>query len=452
MGLIKIIMATHAEASELDSHVTTVERVNTTHSFVIPDEDRNKVMRSDYGKKLTHSTEDTTTTKRKRNKPTKKDNLLTNKDIKRWYDNLARSSLVTAEVRLRKLSKFCENNKITPMELVELGLKTPRAVADLLEDTITTMEKNGSAPQYIKAIITSVKSWLEHYDIEVKRHLKITNSDATPTLANERVPDAAEMTELFDRADLRSGVIMSLIAKAGLRPEVIGNFDASDGLVIKDLPELEIANGTARFAKIPAKIVVRNTLSKAGHRYFTFITESGAKKILAYLNQRIGDGEVLDPESPLIVPLVRYHKFRGKNENKKFLSTARIEEDVREAMRPRFKWRPYVLRSFFDTQLLIAESRGKIAHDFRVFFMGHVGSIEAKYTTNKSILTAELENEMYEAFKRSQEFLDLERNGQQVQEIGSRQKVVTQTEVEQFLANDWKYLGTLQNGSVVIER
>jgi hypothetical protein len=429
-----------------------MKRVNTSKRLVLADEDRSKALRSEHGKKLTHSTDDITSTKQRQNKPTKKDTLLANRDIKRWYDNLARSSLVTAEVRLRKLSKFCENNKITPIELVELGQKNPRTVADLLEDTITTMEKSGNAPQYIKAIITSVKSWLEHHDIEIRRKLKISNPDATPTLEMERVPNATELTELFDRASLRSGAIMSLIGKAGLRPEVIGNFDASDGLMIKDLPELEISNGTARFRKIPAKITVRNTLSKAGHRYFTLITEAGTKKIVAYLNQRLDEGEVVVPESALIAPHEKYHKFRGKNENKKFLSSARIEEDVRNTMRPRFKWRPYVLRAFFDTQLLIAESRGKIAHDFRVFFMGHKGSIEAKYTTNKSILPADLENEMWEAFKRSQELLDLEQNGNQVQETGQKQKVVTQHELDQFLANGWKYLGTLPNGSVVIER
>jgi len=429
-----------------------MQRVNTTNSFVIPDEDRNEVMRSDVGNKLTYSTIHTTTTKQKRDKPTKKDSLLANQDIRRWYDNLARSSLVTAEVRLRKLGKFCENNKITPTELVELGLKNPRTIADLLEDTITTMEKNGNAPQYIKAIITSVKSWLEHYDIEVRRNLKISNPDATPTLADERVPDATEITELFDRASLRSGAIMSLIAKAGLRPEVVGNFDASDGLMIKDLPELEIIGGTARFGKVPAKIVVRKTLSKARHNYFTFITESGTKKLVAYLNQRISEGEVLDAESPLIAPLSKYYTFRGKNEGKKFLSTARIEADVRKAMRPRFKWRPYVLRAFFDTQLLIAESRGKIAHDFRVFFMGHKGSIEAKYTTNKSILTVELENEMRESFKRSEELLDLDQNRKQVGDGIPKQRVVMPDEAKQFLDNGWKYLGNLQNGSVVIEK
>ena len=118
-------------------------------------------------------------------------------------------------------------------------------------------------------------------------------------------------------------------------------------------------------------------------------------------------------------------------------------------MRPRFKWRPYVLRAFFDTQLLISESRGKIAHDFRVFFMGHKGSIEAKYTTNKSILPKTLMDEMREAFRKSQEFLDY---GTQQVEEGSRQRVVVPNEAEQYLSNGWKFLGTLPNGKVVIEK
>lgn len=40
--------------------------------------------------------------------------------------------------------------------------------------------------------------------------------------------------------------------------------------------------------------------------------------------------------------------------------------------------------------------------------MGHVGSIEARYTTNKGILPKILVDEMRDAFKRSEEFLDLE--------------------------------------------
>lgn len=64
-----------------------------------------------------------------------------------------------------------------------------------------------------------------------------------------------------------------------------------------------------------------------------------------------------------------------------------------------------MLRAFFDTQLLIAESRAKIAHDFRVFFMGHKGSMEAKYTTNKGILPEMLIDEMSKHFAEVKNFL-----------------------------------------------
>ena len=434
------------EPVTIENSKAIIKRVNTTNPISIVDEDCKR--QSDMGKKLTYDHKHTITANQHR--ITKKDKLLSDQDIKRWYDNLARSSMVTAEVRLRKMGKFCENNKMTPKELIEIGLKDPRAIADLLEDNITTMERQRKAPQYIKSIMTAVKSWLRHFDIEIRRKIKITNIDATPTLADERVPDASELNELFNRAKLRSGAIMALMGKAGLRPEVLGNYNATDGLMIQDLPELQIMHGVARFEKTPPKIIVRRTLSKAGHKYFTFITESGAERILAYLNQRMVDGETLNPESPVISPFTKYKRFRGKNEGRRFLSTPIIERDVRIAMRPRFKWRPYVLRAFFDTQLLIAESRGKIAHDFRVFFMGHKGSIEAKYTTNKSILPKLLTDEMFESFRKAQEFLDYETNKKQDEQV-TNQRVVTEEEFEKLVMEGWQYLGTLPTGKIVIK-
>ena len=151
------------------------------------------------------------------------------------------------------------------------------------------------------------------------------------------------------------------------------------------------------------------------------------------------EGEILNPESPVIAPFAKYKRFRGKNEGRKFLSTPIIERDVRNTMRPRFKWRPYVLRAFFDTQLLIAESRGKIAHDFRVFFMGHSGSIEARYTSNKNILPKVLMDEMREAFRKSQEFLDYQTNTEQDEKI-ILQRVVTSEEFEKLVTEGWQYL------------
>jgi len=385
-----------------------MKRVNTTNSLVRTDEDRNKVTRSDVGNILTYNkTIQKTQTIRKRQ--SKKARLLADQDIKRWYNNVARGSPNTAEVNLRRLSKFCEDHQITPMQLAKLGIKDIRTVTDLLQDHISWMENQGRAPQYIKGTITAVKSWLHHFDVFIKRRIKIANVDSTPTLEKERVPIGEELVELFSRANLRAGAIMSLVAKAGLRPEVLGNYNATDGLMIKDLPELVIKEGLATFTTKPPRIVVRKTLSKTDHEYFTFLTDVGAKRLLAYLNERLVSGEQITSDSPVIAPFARYERNRGENKGRRFVETITIRHDIQKAMRPRFSWRPYVLRAFFDTQLLIAESRAKIAHDFRVFFMGHKGSMEAKYTTNKGILPEILVDEMREAFRRSEEFLDLEK-------------------------------------------
>ena len=339
-------------------------------------------------------------------KTTKKTRLLANPDIKRWYDNLARGSRLTAECRLRKLGRFCEIHDMTPMELATLAIKDLRTATDLLEDHVTMMESKNYSPGTIDDQIKTVKSWLRHFDVEIRRKIKISSNNFTPTLQNERVPNAEEMDEIYSRAGMRESVIISLMAKSGLRPEVIGNHDGTDGLRIRDMPDLVIHQGVAKCVRTPNRIVVRRELSKAGHQYFTFATELATKHVLAYINDRLARGEPLNGDSSIVAP-DHIHKFaRGRNSTKVFLPTPRISKLVRDVFRPRFNWRPYVLRPYFDTQLLIAESKGKMVHDFRVFFMGHKGTMEARYTTNKGVIPDVLLDEMRDSFARSEEFLD----------------------------------------------
>ncbi|NDF26289.1 MAG: hypothetical protein EB153_01755 [Nitrosopumilaceae archaeon] len=63
--------------------------------------------------------------------------------------------------------------------------------------------------------------------------------------------------------------------------------------------------------------------------------------------------------------------------------------------------------------------------------MGHKGSMEAKYTTNKGILPDLLVSEMRDAFGRSEEFLDLEKNniGKQKEIAPERLGSLTQEEI-----------------------
>ncbi len=351
------------------------------------------------GKNKLHTKKDTA-------KHTKKSRLLANPDIKRWYDNLARGSMNTAEGRLRRLGRFCETHQMTPVQLADIATKDLRTVTDLLEDHITMMEEKGRSPGYIDEQIKTVKSWLRHFDVEIKRKMRVRSINFTPTLQNERVPDAQEMSEIYSRAGLRESVIISLMAKSGLRPEVIGNHNGTDGLTIADLPDIVIHQSKAKCIRMPNRIVVRRELSKARHQYFTFGTKSATNHLVAYLNDRLSHGEPLHGDSPVVAPDYVYKTNRGRNAAKKFLPTPRISKLVRDVFRPRFAWRPYVLRPYFDTQLLIAESKGKIAHDFRVFFMGHKGTMEARYTTNKGVLPEVLVAEMREAFLRAEEHLE----------------------------------------------
>ena len=75
-------------------------------------------------------------------------------------------------------------------------------------------------------------------------------------------------------------------------------------------------------------------------------------------------------------------------------------------MRPRFSYRPYDLRSYFETYSLKAESRYKLVRDFRVFMMGHKGDIEATYSLNRGHLPEDLIEEIQSTYAKYLEFLD----------------------------------------------
>ncbi|EMR73149.1 hypothetical protein MCGE09_00340 [Thaumarchaeota archaeon SCGC AB-539-E09] len=51
---------------------------------------------------------------------------------------------------------------------------------------------------------------------------------------------------------------------------------------------------------------------------------------------------------------------------KPFIRATNVWDVIRSAIRKAgFNWRPYVLRSYLDTQLMLAESRGLVLRDYR---------------------------------------------------------------------------------------
>ena len=328
-------------------------------------------------------------------------------DFRRWYEDLARGSGVTANERARVLYRFLNAHGLSPRELVELAMKDRRKVEDMLSDFVGKLLGEGRSPGYVGNYLKAVRSWLNYNEIRLVRRIKVGNRNLTPTIEDERVPTPKELRTILYYGDERAKSSISLVAFSGLRPQTLGNVNGTEGLRVKDLPEMKMEDNHIAFAKVPMMVVVRPSLSKAKHKYFTFLTSEGCEYLQAYLEKRIAEGEELSPESPIIAVAQGYEKMgkSPRNKGSKFITTKNITRGIREAMRPRFNWRPYVLRAYFDTQLLLAENRGKISHAYRQFFMGHKGDIEARYTTNKGRLPEDLIEDMRRSFRDCEEYL-----------------------------------------------
>jgi hypothetical protein len=413
--------------------------------------------------------------------------LLRNLDVNRWYLNVSRGSRVTADVYLRRLGSFCEKFDLSPADLVLMG---EDQIYNILLDLVSSMESK-YAGSYIQSVVKAVKSWLSHNGIVVKRKIKIRRVQDTPSLRDERVPTQVELKRIFLSGDKKTRVSCVLVAHSGLRIKTIGNYEGNDGLTIKDFPEITIKYGTIQFMKIPTLLIVRSELSKAGHRYFTFLSEEGCEYLKDYLEERIREGEKLDFKSSIVTP---------KNRSKPFITATNVGDSIRGSIRRSgLKWRPYVLRSYFDTQLMLAESKGLVLRDYRQFWMGHKGDIENRYTTNKQNLPQSVIEDMREAYRRSQEFIQTTTSSKtseerikesfkkqlllvagfkdkEIKEIdlsnitdeefqsivrrrlvgvmeknGNKQKVIQLNKVERYIGEGWEYVASLPNDRAIIK-
>jgi hypothetical protein len=376
---------------------------------------------------------------------------------------------------------------ITPGQLTQ---KSVVEIEDLLMDYVTSVQKK-HAGSYIHNTTKVVKSWLAHNEIQLKRKIKIAGAHETPTLKDERTPTKEELKRIFLSGSKQARTACAIVAHAGLRLESLGNFTGLDGLRLRDLPELKIKAGEVSFERTPAMVVVRSTLSKARHQYFTFLTEEACTYLKDYFEERMRDDEHLTQDSAIVKPKVA---------QKSFIRTVNVGDMMRQAIRSAgLPWRPYVLRCYFDTQLMLAESKGLVLRDYRQFWMGHKGDIENRYTTNKQRLPESVVEDMRAAYARSEEFLQtkvkeetseeklrdsfrkqlllvagfsqeeldkmdvLSMSDDELQNIvrnkllggqkanGVSQKVVSVSQANDYLAKGWEYVAKISSNKVVIK-
>jgi len=299
---------------------------------------------------------------------------------------------------------------------------------------------------------------------------------------------------------VRSKVACSLVAFGGCRIEVLGNYTGEDGLRMKDLPEIKVENGKVTVTKVPTMVIARKTLSKAGHQYFTFLAQEGCQYLQEYLEWRLRMGEELLPETPLITFHERKGKYvRREDVGRKHITSINMGDIIRKPIRKAgFDWRPYVLRRYFDVRMMMAEGDGLIIRDWREFWMGHKGDIEATYTVNKAVTQDAIEK-MREAYKKCETLLSTEKqqgvsqenlrnvlreqlllaagvkaeemekidpdkmSNEEFQDLlrrrllgimtnnGNRQKVIAANELKLHVSQGWEYVAQLPGSEIVVK-
>jgi hypothetical protein len=419
------------------------------------------------------------------------------KDVLRWNRELALRSKLTADGYVRRLALFCDVAKLPPRELVRRAKTRPEAVRRLLSDYAVAQQERGRSPAYIRKVLFALRSWLDFNGVEFTRLPKVGGRDGV-TIENERVPSAADLRRLLGVLSARGRVCALLMAQSGVRPGVLGSIDASDGLRLADLPELDLA-GLA-FMHVPFIVRVRSVRDKTGRGYLTFGGPELAEAILSYLHERVARGETLAPGSPLIGALGSGvgHERKGPKPAGTFVSTKSITLDLREAIhRSGLVFRPYVLRARFATACLLGEQHGTVTRDVREFWMGHdLGSVQNRYTLGKR-LTDETLEAMRAAYEQTFPFLSvlqaprtsneevykviLEMAGLDGAEVGrlgplnsevvlgalhrakessagadspavpGQQKVVDVTAAEAWIGKGWRFVAPLNGSKVVIQ-
>jgi integrase len=350
--------------------------------------------------------------------------LLNDPTIRRWYSNNKKGSRMRADIYLRSISRFCFSYmKMRPDEFAKLTVEEMENLAvdfvDCIEGALNPKTGRKYSPGYVESYVKAIRSWADWNKKTFVRKIKISNLTKTPTLENERVPTADELRRVLyaDTTPLRSRASIAIMAFCGARPEVQGNHEGEDGIRIKDFPELQILSDEesdkkqkeVMFLKIPTIMLVKDELSKSRRKYMTFLCEEGCEIVKQYLDSRIRQGEVLTPESGVIVTTAKQaSKIKiaaetiQREDASPFLVTITVSDGIREAMRlAGLPWRPYVFRSYFDTALNIAEGKLGLPHSYQQFWMGHVGDIETTYTTSKGRLPEDLVETMREWYRKA---------------------------------------------------
>jgi integrase len=336
--------------------------------------------------------------------------LLLEPNIRSWWESKSIRSQLSADQYLRFLGHLAERLKVSLPQVVEMAQKDPDRLRDLLVKDATKLKSEGKLDSYISKYSEGLKSYLKFRHITFDGYPSLSPIRGE-SLRNERIPTPEELGKVLDLLSTRGRVVALLMAHSGLRPGVIGSYGADNGLTLADLPELKLS--TLSFPEAPFVIRVPGTLSKTRVSYVTFGSSQLESALLAYLGERKRSGEKLSPQSPVILALPTRGAAtllrQGDKFAKGFITTKGVVCEIRDALQASLPegvtWRPYVLRSYCSTRLLMAEGAGKMTRDLREALLGHDLGVSGRYTLGK-MWGPDILKEARRSYKRAESYLN----------------------------------------------
>ncbi len=312
--------------------------------------------------------------------------LLSDERVKNWYDEIAPAgdNRLAAVTNVRKLGFLLERLGLSVDEVERLARKDPKALTERLKVYATGARAEGRLTTYLRKLFSSLRSYLAFRGIDFDGYPKLKAVEGV-SIRTEKVPSQEQLGEVLERLSNRGRVIALLMAHSGVRPQVIGAYEGARGLVLSDLPDLDLE--TLRFARVPFTILGRAELSKTSKCWTTFGSRSLATAMETYLQGRRARGEKLGPSSPVVTANeVRGIAAKSKEDARSklgFLTTAHVVLEVANVLHATApkgtRLRPYVLRAYFSTGML----RASVDPLLREAMMNHDTGVPGAYTVGK---------------------------------------------------------------------
>ena len=336
--------------------------------------------------------------------------LLSDPKVRSWWEARSLRSRMSADQYLRQFGMLLERLNLDPAGVVALAKRNPDRLRTLLVRDAASLKEAGRLDSYVSKYFEGLKAYFRFHHVLFDGYPSLSPIKGA-SLATERVPTQEELGVVLDKLSLRGRVIALFMAHTGVRPGVLGSYQAEGGLTLGDLPDLKLGP-TISFTETPFVVRVPARLSKTRVMYTTFGSSQLGTAFLSYLGERRASGEALSQASPVVASNpTRGAALRSQEKARfarGFLTTKAVMDEIRSALQSSVpsgvRWRPYVLRAYCSTRLMMAEGAGRITRDLREAILGHDGGIAARYNVGKT-WGDDLMKEARAAYSRSEPYL-----------------------------------------------